>query len=37
MPYSKFIIIIPTKNYFLDRVYKNNHISSFTINNKAQL
>ena len=33
MSYSKFIIIIPTKTYLLYRVYKNNHINSFNINN----
>ena len=33
MSYSKFIIIIPTKNYFLYRFYKNNHINLFNINN----
>ena len=33
MSYSKFIIIIPTKNYLLYMVYKNNHINSFDINN----
>ena len=33
MSYSKFIIIIPTESYFLYRVYKNNHINSFNINN----
>ena len=30
MSYPKFI---PTKNYFLYRVYKNNHINLFNINN----
>ena len=33
MSYSKFIIIIPIKNNFLYRVYKNNRINSFNINN----
>ena len=29
MSYSRIIIIIPTKNYFLYRVYKNKYINSF--------
>ena len=34
MSYKKFIIIIiPIKNYFLYRVYKNNYVNSFNINN----
>ena len=39
MSYSKFIIIIiiiiiiQTKNYFLYKVYKNNNINLFNINN----
>ena len=37
MLYSKFIIIIPTKNYFLYRVYKNNHINLFNINNQCTI
>ena len=33
MSYCKSNIIIPTKNYFLYRVYKNNQLNSFNINN----
>ena len=33
MSYSKFIIFILTKNYFLYSVYKNNHKNLFNINN----
>ena len=33
MSYCKSNIIIPTKNYFLNRVYKNNLINSFNIDN----
>ena len=37
MSYCKSNILIPTKNHFLNKVYKNNLINSFKINNNAQL